>query len=140
MKKITLPALLLGMFGAVWQPALAFDATDKTEIHKIIREYLISNPEVIVEVQQALEIKRDREAKEKAAKALVENADIIFKSPNQASIGNKDADVTVVEFFDYNCSFCQRAMQDMNSLLSKDTNLQFVLKELPILSEGSVEV
>ena len=137
--KIATPLMVLGLLATFLTPVQAFDPADKTEIEKIIREYLIANPEVILEVQQALEVKREKVSKERATKALAENSDTIFKSPNQASIGNKNADVTVVEFFDYNCGFCQRAMKDMNSLLSKDTNLQFVMKELPILSEGSVE-
>ncbi|MEE9314098.1 MAG: DsbA family protein [Rhizobiaceae bacterium] len=120
-------------------PALAFDANDKPAVEKIIREYLLQNPELILEVQQALEQKQQLATAERSARALSENKETVFNSPNQAAIGNPNADVTVVEFFDYNCGFCQRAMRDMNSLLAKDAGLQFVLKELPILSEGSVE-
>ena len=70
---------------------------------------------------------------------MSENAEAIFNSLHQGVIGNAEGDVTIVEFFDYNCSFCQRAMEDMNLLLAGDPNLKFVMKELPILSEGSVE-
>ncbi len=120
-------------------PAQAFNDSDKPAIEEIIRQYLLKNPELILEVQQALELKQRREAKQRASRALKENNEIIFLSKNQAEIGNPKADVTVVEFFDYNCSFCQRAMKDMDTLLGADANLKFVLKELPILSEGSVE-
>ena len=121
------------------KPAVALDPSDRPEIEKIIREYLLSNPQLMLEVQAALETQQREEAARMAAQSLRENADTIFNSPNQAVIGNAEGDVTVVEFFDYNCGFCQRAMNDMNALLAGDSNLKFVMKELPILSEGSVE-
>lgn len=119
--------------------ANALEPSDTPAIEKIVRDYLLKNPEIMLEVQQALEAKQQQLAKERAAKALETNKTTIFNSANQAQIGNPDADVTVVEFFDYNCSFCQRAMNDMNGLLGTDKNLKFVMKELPILSQGSVE-
>lgn len=123
----------------VASPALALDPADKPAIEQIIRDYLLTNPEIMLEVQQALEEKQRADAAEKAKVALEQNAETIFRSENQATIGAADGDVQVVEFFDYNCGFCQRAMADMNTLLEGDEKLQFVLKELPILSEGSVE-
>ena len=132
-------ALLGGMMMFPATTSLALDPTDRSEIEKIIREYLLNNPQLMLEVQQALEIQQREEAAQRAAEALSLNADTIFNSPNQGVIGNAEGDVTVVEFFDYNCGFCQRAMEDMNALLQGDSNLKFVMKELPILSEGSVE-
>ncbi len=114
------------------------EVIDRAEVQAIIRSYLLENPELIEEVQQALETKRQVEAAQRSAEALERNAEIIFNSDNQAVIGNPEGDVTVVEFFDYNCGFCQRAMNDMNALLSEDDNIRFVLKELPILGPGSV--
>ncbi len=119
--------------------AWAIDESDKPAIEKIIRDYLLQNPQLLIEVQQELERQQQQEAKDRATKALTEMSQTVFDSPNQAVIGNTDGDVTVVEFFDYNCSFCQRAMDDMNALLANDNKLKFVLKELPILSNGSVE-
>ncbi len=114
------------------------EVIDRAEVQAIIRSYLLENPELIEEVQQALEEKRRVEEAQRSAEALERNADLIFNSENQAIIGNPDGDVTVVEFFDYNCGFCQRAMNDMNTLLGEDDNIRFVLKELPILGPGSV--
>ena len=119
--------------------AHAFSDSDRPAVEQMIRDYLLKNPEIILEVQQALEAKQRQEAQERAAEALAANSEAIFSSPNQAEIGNLKGDVTVVEFFDYNCGFCQRAMNDMNALLATDKNLKFVLKEMPILSEASVE-
>lgn len=134
-------ALCLTLFGFALaaQHALAIDTDDKLAIEKIVRDYLLANPEIMLEVQRALEAKQQEEARERATLALQNNHETIFNSQHQGVIGNPDGDVTVVEFFDYNCGFCQRAMDDMNALLEIDPNLKFVMKELPILSPGSVE-
>jgi protein-disulfide isomerase len=60
-------------------------------------------------------------------------------SSHQVTLGNPNGDVTLVEFFDYNCGFCKRALSDMLTLLKQDPNLKVVLKELPILGPGSTE-
>ena len=120
-------------------PAAALDPADRPQIEKIVREYLLANPEVLLEVQTALQAKQEAEAKERATAALKANRARIFDSKHQAVLGNPEGDVTIVEFFDYNCGFCQRALTDMNTLLTEDGNVRFVMKELPILSAGSVE-
>ncbi len=135
---VVLAAFLIVTTGMATKNTFAFDATQRTEIEALIRNYILENPELLVEAQEALEKKRATQAKARAKKALTEQHDLIFASKNQFEIGNPKADVTVVEFFDYNCGFCKRAMSDMNRLLEDDKNLKFVLKELPILSEGSV--
>ena len=119
-------------------PAAAFDAEEKSEIETIVREYLLANPEIMVEMQQAFEA-RQRKAQEAAARvALEENREKVFSSEYQAQIGPDDADVTIVEFFDYNCYYCGRGLDDMNKLLESDPKVKFVLKELPIIRAESV--
>ena len=71
--------------------------------------------------------------------SVATNADAIFNSPRGVTLGNKDGDVTFVEFFDYNCGYCKRAMSDMLDLMKSDPKLKVVLKEFPVLSEGSTE-
>lgn len=124
----------------VAEPAAhTMNTNEKEAIEQLVRDYLLKNPELMLEVQQALEVKQKHEASEKATIALANNQETIFNSKNQGLIGNPDGDVTVVEFFDYNCGYCQRAMNDMNALLSEDSKLKFIMKELPILSQGSVD-
>lgn len=137
--KLALAAVAAVLMLAPYTASQAIDTEERAEIELIIREYLLSNPELLLEVQQALETKQREEAAERAALALNDNRDTIFNSPNQGVIGNNGAPITIVEFFDYNCGFCQRAMDDMNALLKVNQDLKFVMKELPILSEGSVE-
>jgi protein-disulfide isomerase len=112
---------------------------NRAEVEAIVRDYLLTNPEIMLEVQQALDVKQREQAQARARDAIAGNADLVFNSPNQGIIGNPNGDVTIVEFFDYNCGFCQRAMADMNALLESDDNVRFVMKELPILGPGSVE-
>ena len=133
-----LMATLFVMATSFTSPSYALDAAQKSEIEALIRSYLLKNPEILIEVQDALEKKRAIEASAKVEQVLSEKRDLVFASENQFEIGNPKADVTVVEFFDYNCAFCKRALGDMQRLLKEDANLKFVMKELPILGENSV--
>jgi len=119
--------------------AQSFTDTQRSDIQAIVRSYLIAHPEVLEEAMNEL---NKRQAAEEAAKheaAIGQNADSIFNSPHGVVLGNKDGDVAFVEFFDYNCGYCKRAMADMLDLLKSDPKLKIVLKEFPVLSEGSVE-
>jgi protein-disulfide isomerase len=73
------------------------------------------------------------------SEAIASNAALLFSSPHQVTLGNPHGDVTLVEFFDYSCGFCKRALPDMLTLIKDDPNLKIVLKELPILGSGSAE-
>jgi protein-disulfide isomerase len=119
--------------------AQSFTDTQRSDIEAIVRSYLIAHPEVLEEAMNEL---NKRQAAQEAAKhevAISEDAESIFNSPHGVVLGNKDGDVTFVEFFDYNCGYCKRAMADMLDLLKSDPKLKVVLKEFPVLSEGSVE-
>src|SRR5438045_9568628 len=76
---------------------------------------------------------------EKHRASVKENSAALFSSPRQVTLGNPQGDVTLVEFFDYNCGYCKRAMSDMLELLKTDGKLKFVLKEFPVLGEGAVQ-
>lgn len=117
----------------------AFTPDQKQQIEKIIKDYLITNPEIFIEVQTALEEKMEKEQAEKLKVAIAENAAEIYREPNAAVAGNPDGDITVVEFFDYNCGYCKRGLGDIVKLVESDPNVRVVFKELPILSKGSEE-
>jgi protein-disulfide isomerase len=119
-------------------PALALDDSEKKEMGDFIREYLIQNPEVLVEAQTALEAKQQAQRTEQSSQAVAQYKDEIFNSPTDITLGNPKGDVTVVEFFDYNCGYCKHALSDMNTMLKTDKNIRFVLKEFPILGPDSV--
>lgn len=110
---------------------------DRDAIETIVREYLLKNPEIMLEVQTALETKQQEEQRLTQTATITEQSAEIFNASYDGIVGNPDGSVTVVEFFDYNCGFCKRAMADMDEMVKEDADLRFVLKEFPILGPDS---
>src|SRR2546430_12622974 len=134
------PALLaLAVFGAPAASAQSFDDAQRGDIETIVKNYLIAHPEVLEEAMTELSKRQAAAEQKKHEASITQNSDTIFNSPRGVVLGNKDGDVTFVEFFDYNCGYCKRAMTDMLDLLKNDPKLKVVLKEFPVLSQGSVE-
>jgi protein-disulfide isomerase len=129
--------LALPASAPVW--AQSFTVDQRSEIEQIIKEYLLSHPELLQDVMTELEKRQTVADAEKHRAAVQEHSAAIFTSPRQVTLGNTQGDVTLVEFFDYNCGYCKRAMNDMLELLKTDAKLKFVLKEFPVLGEGSVQ-
>src|SRR5262245_15618675 len=103
--RVAAAALMLSA-GIVAGHAQSMADTQRTEIEKIVREYLINHPEVLQEAISALEKKQAAEEAEKHEAAVKDNAEEIFNSAHQVTVGNPQGDVTFVEFFDYNCGYC----------------------------------
>jgi protein-disulfide isomerase len=139
--RLLLPALLALAFCATPPAASAQSFSDgqRGEIETIIKSYLLAHPEVLEEAMAELNKRQAAAEAEKHEASVAQNSDTIFNSPRGVVLGNKDGDVTFVEFFDYNCGYCKRAMADMLDLMKTDPKLKVVLKEFPVLSEGSVE-
>jgi protein-disulfide isomerase len=104
-----------------------------------IRDYLMANPEVIRDAIDELQRKQDEAERASQVAAIDDNRELLFSSPRQVVMGAPDGDVTLIEFFDYNCGYCRRAQADLQQLLDGDPNLRVVLKEFPVLGEGSME-
>ena len=119
--------------------AQSFSDSQRGEIETMVRNYLISHPEVLEEAMAELSKRQTAAEAAKHEASVATNAETIFNSPRGVTLGNKDGDVTFVEFFDYNCGYCKRAMADMLDLMKSDPKLKVVLKEFPVLSQGSVE-
>jgi len=111
----------------------------RTEVEAIIRNYLIAHPEIIRDAITELQRREDVAAAEQQTKAITANKDLLFDSNREIVFGNPKGDVTLVEFFDYNCTYCRRAQADMKQLLNEDKNLRIVMKQFPVLGDGSVE-
>ena len=144
LSKSALIALLFTFAATVaGAPTRAADAnltpTQKAQFEAVIRDYIIAHPEIIEEALGALEKKRTEEASVKQSRTITERADLLFDSKRQIVLGNPKGKVTVVEFFDYNCGYCKRALTDMTTLIDQDQDLRFVLKEFPVLGQGSME-
>src|SRR5690242_16291861 len=116
-----------------------FSKPQRDEVERIVREYLVAHPEVIQEAMSELEKRQTAAEVEKRKSAVKQYSQALFSSPRQVVLGNPSGNVTFVEFFDYNCGYCKRAMDDMLTLLKDDPKLKIVLKEFPVLGPGSVE-
>jgi len=132
-------AVSLVLAGAMPAIAETFSTDQREEIGKIVKDYLLTHPEVMQDVMAELEKRQQAAEVEKHRTAIVDNKATLFSSSHQVILGNPQGNVTMVEFFDYNCGYCKRAMSDMLDLIKNDSNLKFVLKEFPVLGEGSVE-
>lgn len=119
--------------------AQAFSPEQRRELQSIIKDYLVNNPEVLEEAMKELEKRQEIAEAEKAKAAVKQNAELLFNSPRQVTLGDPQGDVTFVEFFDYNCGYCKRALTDMLDLMKADPKVKVVLKEFPVLGQSSVE-
>ena len=111
---------------------------DRAAIEQIVRDYLMSNPEIIEQASAALKV-RQAEAQEKATQAALKTQHVaLYQHAATPVLGNADGDVAVVEFFDYRCGYCKRAAPAVKALLASDKAVKVIYKELPILGPESV--
>lgn len=102
-----------------------------------IRAYLLENPEVLLEAIAELEAQQAADQAVDDAALVAVNSEVLFNDPNSWVGGNPDGDVTLVEFIDYNCTFCKRAYPEIAQVIDMDGGLRVVVKELPILGPSS---
>jgi protein-disulfide isomerase len=117
----------------------AFTDQQRQAIGGIVRDYLLKNPEVLQEAMAELERRQQEAQKAAQASALGQSRDALLNSPRDYTTGNPSGDVTVVEFFDYNCGYCKRALADLQALMKADPKVRVVLKDFPVLGPESVE-
>lgn len=120
------------------QQSQPFSAEQKAALHQLVREVLVSNPEILIEAMNALETKQQAEAAKAAKAAIAANRKAIFEDGVSYVAGNPKGDVTIVEFFDYRCGYCKQVQPSLMALLQEDSKVRLVLKELPVLGPESV--
>lgn len=123
-------------------PAFAFDPADMNEAEKAafgqaVREFLMANPEVLVESINVLEERRLADESKNDLLLVENNRDAIFNDGHSWVGGNPQGDVTLVEFIDYRCGVCKKVNPDLEKLISADGNIRWILKEFPILTQES---
>ena len=114
-------------------------AIDPEKLNPLIESFLMNDPKILQRMSVALDTTLQAEERSAATTAIAAMHDSIFNDPKQVVLGNPEGDVTLVEFFDYNCGYCRAALPDMATLLAEDPNLRVVLKEFPILSNESID-
>ena len=134
-------SLALGLAMAPMAAATAdeFTPAQKQEMGAFIKDYLVSNPDVLRAAIEALDKHDKQVAEAERSKAVTDQAGPLFSSKYQGDIGNATGSATLVEFFDYNCHYCKGALPDIAKLVHDDPNLKLVLKDFPVLGPGSVE-
>jgi len=109
----------------------------RDEIRDTVREYLLEHPAVIVEALEALQNRRQKADQARARGALAASRDALVNDSRDPFIGNPDASITLVEFFDYQCPYCKRMAQDLAAVAEEDSDLRIVFKEFPVFGEPS---
>jgi protein-disulfide isomerase len=117
--------------------ALFTSGMPQDEFDRRVRDYLINHPEVIVDAIQGMQARQERAELTEAQEALKARADEIFRDFNSPVGGNEQGDVTLVEFFDYNCPYCRKMAPLLIDAEKADPQLRIVFKEFPILGPGS---
>lgn len=128
--------LLLSPLAQAAKKAKGFDDQQKQQIQAIVKDYLIANPEILLEVSKELQRKQQAKMMEQATDAISENGQALFNADSPV-VGNAKGDVTIVEFFDYQCVHCKKMAPVLKGLLDKKSNLRVVYKDFPIFGKSS---
>ncbi|MDE4142706.1 MULTISPECIES: DsbA family protein [Rhodobacterales] len=131
------PILALAMATLLPIPALSQEL-DEARVRELVLETIRENPEIVMEAVALLEKQQADAQAETQAEVLRSQRDLIERDPNAPVLGNPEGDVTVVEFFDYNCPYCRRVKPEVRALIEEDPNIRLVYREWPILGDGSV--
>ncbi len=118
--------------------AQPLSASEKQAIEGIVKDYLLNNPEIIIEAIQSLRQREERDKAKRAKANLVKFRNELLNDPDTPVGANPKGDVTIVEFFDYRCGFCKRVFPDILKVINEDKNIRYVFKEFPILGPESV--
>ncbi|UWQ52474.1 DsbA family protein [Leisingera caerulea] len=136
----TAAATALALLGA---PAQAFDISAMSDAEREafgeqVREYILENPELILEAVDLLEQRQQQAEAARDDTLVADNLEELQNDGYSWVGGNPDGDITLVEFMDYRCGYCRRAAPEVEKLLESDGNIRLVIKEFPILGEASV--
>ena len=117
---------------------ISFDV-DGNDLDEVIKDFILKNPEIIIESLQKFEAKKENEKKLENKNKINTLSNQIYNSESLFE-GNKLSNKIIVEFFDYNCSYCRRAHLDLKKIISEDKNIKVIYKNYPILSENSIKL
>ena len=127
------------LIGGAPSRADSFTAQQRSDLGPIIKDYLMAHPEVLRDAITELDTREKQAETDVRKKALAELGGKLANQADSLVIGNPDGKITLVEFFDYNCGYCKRALGDLDNLMKSNKDLKVVLRDFPILSAASVE-
>lgn len=123
------------MFSALNSVLSVAEELSRTQVETIIKEYLIQNPEIIMEAIGVLKERTERETLENNRKTILNNYELLFNDPSSVVMGNPNGDITLVEFYDYRCPYCRKMHPQIEWLITSDPNLRVVMKQYPVRDE-----
>lgn len=116
---------------------VVFSAAQRDQIDQIIKNYLLSNPEILVEAAEVLKAKQVAARKKMQETIIQSNKVALFSDPNTPAIGAKEPTVYLVEFFDYQCGHCKNIQRPIEALVKANPGLRVLFKEFPIFGQSS---
>ncbi len=128
-------------YQALHSNELSLLSEDKLEINKLnllIKEYILENPEIIIEAIEIYQEKQNFKTIDKEKKLIKSLRSEILDDKNSYQYGDKNSKNTIVEFIDYNCGYCKRNHNIIMKFLKKNNDVRYIVKELPILGERSI--
>ncbi len=129
---------LLGALPSAHAQSSALNSEQRSEINKLIHQYILDNPQVILQSVQRMQAESEQKSRQKAKVNVTTYHEELVNDPDAPVAGNPKGNVTVVEFFDYRCGYCKRVFPAIQALLESDSNIRYVFKEFPILGPDSV--
>lgn len=133
-----LAALFLAATVSLASAAEPLSPAQKDAVREVVREYLMENPEVLIEALQAYEARMAEDQQKQQQQALAQRREQLERDPTSPVAGDPNGDVTLVEFTDYRCGYCKKVFPAVQDLLKADGKIRYVIKELPILGPESV--
>lgn len=133
----TFASIFLGVL-LLLAPVAQADGLTEDQVKELVLDTIRENPEIIREAITILQEREEQSQANRVVSILRDNRELIERDPGAPVLGNPEGDVTLVEFFDYNCPYCKRVAGDVKKLIEQDGNVRLVYREWPILGEGSV--
>ncbi|MSO97600.1 MAG: DsbA family protein [Rhodospirillaceae bacterium] len=136
-----MPVLAMAVLSAgpaLAQDKSAFTPAQREEMKTLVRDYLLENPEVIADAIGKLQEREEAKKEQERMELIAKRKDELVNPKEQTYLGNLQGDVTIVEFFDYNCGYCKSMFPDLIQLVKSDGRIRLVMKEFPILGPQSV--
>ena len=130
--------LVAGLFTMLPLDGRAQSELPQDEVERIVRDYLLREPEIIMQAIEELQRRREAQAAVEQRNRLAQEGEALRADPRDPVLGNPDGDVTLVEFFDYRCGYCRIMAEPLQALLANDPGLRIVMKEFPILGPDSL--
>lgn len=138
MRASLIAALVITTLGLTPPASAQMSAAERSEIEQVVRDYLLENPELLLEALEVLEQRTQAAQESRQQETLSLHRDELGRDATSPVLGNPEGDVTVVEFFDYQCGYCKQASAALRDLLERDPGVRLVMKEFPILGPASL--